>query len=157
MQSLMLHNILVRKKSILDQFRGGLSILGLLDEIESCPQLFEDCFVHKDEVSNESVASCLHFTANEDEGADRVFQMLQTFIRNSSPDDLDNFLRFVTGSRSSGTCIRPRRITVSCAAANSIFASTCLLDLKLPNHFDSFRAFESSMRSVIKGNTFTSG
>ena len=80
----------------MDQFRGGLSILGLLDEIESCPQLFEDCFVHKDEVSYESVASCLHFTANEDEGADRVFQMLQTFIRNSSPDDLDNFLRFVT-------------------------------------------------------------
>ena len=74
MQSLMLHNILVRKKSILDQFRGGLSILGLLDEIESCPQLFEDCFVHKDEVSNESVASCLHFTANEDEGAERVFR-----------------------------------------------------------------------------------
>jgi len=157
MQSLMLHNILVRKKSILDQFRGGLSILGLLDEIESCPQLFEDCFVHKDEVSNESVAGCLHFTANEDEGAGRVFQMLQTFIRNSSPDDLDNFLRFVTGSRSSGTCILPRRITVSCAASNSIFASTCLLDLKLPNHFDSYKDFESSIRSVIKGNTFTTG
>lgn len=34
MQSLMLHNILVRKKSILDQFRQDLSILGLLDEIE---------------------------------------------------------------------------------------------------------------------------
>ena len=109
------------------------------------------------EVSNESVAGCLHFTANEDEGAGRVFQMLQTFIRNSSPDDLDNFSRFVTGSRSSGTCILPRRITVSCAASNSIFASTCLLDLKLPNHFDTYKDFESSIRSVIKGNTFTTG
>ena len=157
MQSLMLHNILVRKKSILDQFRGGLSILGILEEIERCPHVFEGCFVHKGEVSNESVANCLHFTATEDEGAERVVQMLQTFIRNSSPDDLNDFLRFVTGSRSSGTCILPRRITVSCAAANSIFASTCLLDLKLPNHFDSYRDFESSMRSVIKGNTFTTG
>lgn len=53
MQSLMLHNILVRKKSILDQFRGGLSILGLLDEIQRSPQLSEDCFVHKEEVNNE--------------------------------------------------------------------------------------------------------
>ena len=96
--------------------------------------MFEGCFVHKDEVNNESVANCLHFPAIEDEGAERVFQMLQTFIQNSSLDDLNDFLRFVTGSRSSGTSILPRHITVSCAAANSIFASTCLLDLKLPNH-----------------------
>ena len=157
MQSLMLHNILVRKKSILDQFRQGLSILGLLDEIERSPQLFEDCFVHKDEVSKESVAGCLYFADSEDEHAERVFQMLHTFIRNSSPSDLDDFLRFVTGSRSSATCILPRRITVSCAPTNSIFASTCLLDLKLPNHFDSYKDFESAMRSVIKGNTFTTG
>ena len=73
------------------------------------------------------------------------------------PDDLDDFLRFVTGSRSSATCIQPRRIAVSCAATNSIFASTCLLDLKLPNNFDSYKDFESAMRSVIKGNTFTTG
>ena len=101
MQSLMLHNILVRKKSILGQFRQELSIVGLLDEIERSPQLFEDCFVHKDEVSNQSVADCLNLAASEDEGAERVFQMLHTFIRNNSPDDLDDFLSFVTGSRSS--------------------------------------------------------
>ena len=157
MQSLMLHNILVRKKSILDQFRRGLSIVGLLDEIERSPQLFEDCFVHKDEVSYQSVADCLNLAASEDEGAERVFQMLHTFIRNSSPDDLDDLLTFVTGSRSSATCILPRRITVSCATTNSIFASTCLLDLKLPKHFDSYKDFESAMRSVIKGNTFMTG
>jgi len=80
MQSLMLHNILVRKKSILDQFRQGLSMLGLLDEIERSPQMFEDCFVHKDEVSKESVAGCLYFADSEDEHAERVFQMLHIFI-----------------------------------------------------------------------------
>lgn len=96
------------------------------------------------------------FCYHEDVGADRVFQMLNTFIWNSSPDDLDDFLRFVSGSRSSATCILPKRITVSCAATNSLFASTCLLDLKLSNHFDSYKDFESAMRCVIKGNcTFT--
>ena len=132
-----------------------MSILGLLHRIEKSPQLFEDCFVHKDKVSKESVAVCLYFAASEDQLAERVFQMLHTFIRNSSPNDLDDVLRFVTGSRCSATCILPRRITVSCAPTDSIFASTCLLDLKMPNHFDSYKDFESAMRSVIKGNTFT--
>ena len=48
------------------------------------PQLFEGCFVQKDEVSNQSVADCLNLAASEDGGAERVFQMLHTFIRNST-------------------------------------------------------------------------
>lgn len=133
MQSLMLHNILVRKKSILDQFRGGLSAI-----IADNPPIIVliDCFVHKEEVNNESVASCLHFATTENEGAERVFQMLNTFIQNSSPDDLDDFLRFVSDSRSSATCTLPKRITVFFAST-----STCLLNLKLPNHCNSYKDF----------------
>lgn len=98
--------------------------------------LFEDCFVHKEEVNNESVASCLHFATTENEGTERVFQMLNTFIQNSSPDDLDDFLRFVSDSRSSATCTLPKRITVFFAST-----STCLLNLKLPNHCNSYKDF----------------
>ena len=61
LQSLMFHNILVKKKAILDQFRKGLSILGLLDEIQRKPEMFEECFVYQGIVSNDSVASSLHF------------------------------------------------------------------------------------------------
>lgn len=78
MQSLMLHIILVRKKSLLDQFREELSILGLLDEIQRSLQLFENCFVHK-EVNNESVAICLTLLPLRMKVL-RVFQMLNTFI-----------------------------------------------------------------------------
>ncbi|CAH3166093.1 unnamed protein product [Porites evermanni] len=134
-QSLMLHNILVKKKAILDQFRKGLSILGLLDEIQRKPEMFEECFVYQGIVSNDSVASSLHFPASEDKNAQRVFQLLQTFFKNCNADGLDDFLRFVTGTRCSAKSILPRRITVSCESTNSIFASTCLLELKFPNHF----------------------
>ena len=37
LQSLMLHDILVKRKSILDQLRKGLSTLGVLAEIEYNP------------------------------------------------------------------------------------------------------------------------
>lgn len=46
LQSLMLHDILVKRKSILDQLRKGLSTLGVLAEIEYNPSLFEQFFVN---------------------------------------------------------------------------------------------------------------
>lgn len=153
----MLHNILVKKKAILDQFRKGLSILGLLEEMQERPQVFEECFVFQGKISNESVASTLHFPPTEDKDAQRVFQMLLTFIRNCKHDALDDFLHFVTGTSSSAKCILPRRIQVTCESANSIFASTCLLELKLPNHFHSYAEFEVAMNSVIQGKSFTTG
>ena len=99
----MLHNILVKKKAILDQFRKGLSILVLLDEIQRKPKMFEECIV-----SIDPVASSLYLPASEDKNVKRVFQMLQTFVKNyCKADDLDHFLRFVTGTRCSGKSIHP--------------------------------------------------
>jgi len=138
----MLHNIVV-KKTILVQFRKGLSILGLLDEIQREPEIFEGCFVFQGVVSNDSVASSLYFPPSEDKNAQKVFQMLQTFIKNCNADGLDDFLRFVTGTRYSDTSILPRRITVSCESTNSIFASTRLMELKLPNYFGNYAEFEA--------------
>ena len=157
LQSLMLHNILVKKKAILDQFRKGLPILGLLDEIQREPEMFEECFLYQGIVSNDSVASSRPFPASEDKNAQRVFQLLQTFIKNCNANGLDDCLRFVTGTRCSAKTFLPRRITVSCENTNSIFASTCLLELKLPNHFRNYAEFEAAMHSVIGGNTFTTG
>ena len=153
----MLHNILVRKKAILDQFRKGLSILGLLNEIQREPEMFEECFVYQGVVTNDSVDSSLYFPPAEDKNAQRVFQMLQTFVKNCNVNGLDDFLRFVTGTRCTAKSILPRRITVSCESTNSIFASTCLMELKLPNYFRNYAESEAAMHSVIGGNTFTTG
>ena len=107
LQSLMLHDILVKRKSILDQFRKGLSTLGFLAEMEHNPSLFEECFVHQGVLSNDFVISCLHFEESRDleTSGDRVYQMLQTFLRNLCLDALKNFLKFVTGTYMKFPCL----------------------------------------------------
>ena len=159
LQSLMIHDILVKRKSILDQFRKGLSTLGFLAEIEHnlLPSLFEEFFVHQGVLSNDFVISCLHFQESRDleTSGDRVYQMLQTFLRNLSLDGLKNFLKFVTGTSEVSMSNLPHRISVSCHSGDSIFASTCLLELKLPNHFQNYTAFDLAIRTVIEGSSFT--
>ena len=99
----MVHDILVKKKSILNQFRKDLCTLGLLNEMEKNPHLFEECFIHKGKMTQESVANCLHFEDSEDADTERVFQMLQSFVRNTSVQDLEDLLKFITGSHTSSS------------------------------------------------------
>ena len=155
----MVHDILVKKKAILDQFRKGLSTLGLLKEMENNPSLFEDCFIHKGVVTQEFVANCLHFADSEEPEGQRMFQMMQDFVRNSSAEDLQDFLKFVTGSHTASSATLPYHISVSCHDSDSIFASTCLLQLKLPTYFASYSEFEAALKAVIKGKSslFTTG
>ena len=112
----MIHDILVKRKSILDQFRKGLSTLGFLAETEHNPSLFEEFFVHQGVLSNDFVISCLHFQESRDLETigDRVYQMLQTFLRNLSLDGRKNFLKFVTGTSEVSMSNLPHRISVSC-------------------------------------------
>lgn len=85
LQSLMLHDILVERKSVLNQLRKGFSTLGILAEIEYNPLLLEEFFVHKAGLSNDFVLNCLHFqdSCKQNVIDDRVYQMLQTFVKKS--------------------------------------------------------------------------
>ena len=116
LQSLIIYDILVKRKSILDQFRKGLSTLGFLAEMEHNPSLFEEFFVHQGVLSNDFVISYLHFQESRDleTSGDRVYQMLQTFLRNLSLDGWKNFLKFVTGTSEVSMSNLPHRISVSC-------------------------------------------
>ena len=81
--------------------------------------------------------------------------MLQTFLRKISLDGLKKFLKFVTRTSEVSMSNLPHRISVSCHSGDSIFASTCLLELKLPNHFQNYTAFDLAMRTGIEGSSFT--
>lgn len=112
--------------------------------------MFEECFVYQGVVSSDSVASSLYTPPSKDKNAQRVNQMLQKFIKHSNVNGLDDFLRFVTGIRSSAKSILPRRITVSCES------TTCLMELKPPNNLKNYaERFETAMHLVIGGNAFT--
>ena len=102
----MLHDIVVKRKSILDQLRKGRSTLGVLAEIEDNPSLFEEFFVHQGGLSNDFVLNCLHFQDSFKQNVieDRVYQVLQTFVKNLSVHELKNFLKFVTGTSEVSPC-----------------------------------------------------
>ena len=114
-QSLMLHDIVVKRKSILDQLRKGRSTLGVLAEIEDNPSLFEEFFVHQGGLSNDFVLKCLHFqdSCKQNVIEDRVYQMLQPFVTNQPLDELKNFLKFVTWTSEVSLSTLPHRISVS--------------------------------------------
>ena len=62
--------------------------------------------------------------------------------------DLQNFLRFITGS-----CLFPQgpcRINVMFSDDDEgcIFASTCRLQLHVPRHFESYEGFKAAMKAV---------
>lgn len=105
----------------------------------------------------ESVANCLHFDDCEDVDSERVFQMVESFVRNASVQDLEDLLKFITGSHTSTSATLPHRVSVSCHGSHSFFASCCLLQLKLPKYFTSYAEFEVALRVAVegKGSSFT--
>lgn len=148
----------MKHKAILDQLRKGLSILGLQKELERAPDKFEHLFVHKDdEVSAAYVKELLKLPTSSDAQVQHVVQMLYAFLQNSSKDDLLDFLCFVTGSRSSTSMFVPGSIGLSIGNTESIFASTCTLELKLPSSFLTYSQFESAMKAVlnVQGKKYT--
>lgn len=156
MQCLVLHDTILKHNAILDQLRKGLSILGFQKELEKAPAQFEHFFVHSDnEVSPEYVTALLKPPASEDPHVQNVVQMLYKFLENSSKADLLDFLCFATGSRSCTSCLMPGSISLSVGNTDSIFASTCTLDLKLPCGFSNYSQFESTIKAMQKGKKYT--
>ena len=81
--------------------------------------------------------------------------MLLEFINNAKKEVLCQFLCFVTGCKSTTAALRPGCVDVSVEDVSDIFASTCVLELKLPSHFNSSEQFKDCISAVIDSNTFT--
>lgn len=156
-ESLMLHTVLSKKKVVLDQLRKGLQILNVLDEIMKRPRLFENLLSNPNvcDVTPERVISSLNFSTTESCAIrDHILQ----YINECSKQDLQHLLRFITGS-----CLLPQgpcRIDVlfSDDDEGCIFASTCLLQLHVPRHFQSYEEFKVAMKAVSdpSGQAFNS-
>ena len=108
LSSWMLRHPWAKRKSILDHLRKSLSTLGVLVEIEYNPSLFEEFFVHQGGLTNDFVLNCLHFqdSCKQNVIEDRVNQMLETFVKNLSVDELKKFLKFVTGTSEVGRWVQ---------------------------------------------------
>ena len=158
MQCLIIHDTILKHKAIVDQLRKGLSILGFLNELEKAPAKFEHFFVHSgDDVSSDYLKSLFKPPVSVDVQVNNVVQMLYRFIDNATKEDLSKFLCFITGSKSSTSCLIPGSISISVVDADSIFASTCTLELKLPCSFFDYSHFECAIRAMlpIRGKKYT--
>ena len=157
MQTLILHSTVLKHKAALDQFRKGISILGLLRQIEKNPLKLNPFFVHHDE--NISSAFVKKLLKVPDTSLDLVEQsaidMLYEFVDTASKDYLSDFLLFTTGSKINTGALRPECIKMSVENTEGFFASTCLFELKIPACIPSSADFQLSLKSVIRGIRFT--
>ena len=140
--------------------RKGLSILGLLAEVEKLPEKFQPLFVHEDDdVTAEFILSLFRLPGASTPSVKNVVQMLLSYVKNAKKEVLCQFLCFVTGCKSNTAALIPGCVDVIVEDVPDIFASTCLLELKLPSSFSNLEQFEVCMNAVIdtktKPSTFT--
>ena len=75
MQTLIAHDVLVKRKEPLDQFRKGLETLGILDLIKSQPHLMGSYFQNTLGVALtcQQVIECLHFQVKDKDKVAKAF------------------------------------------------------------------------------------
>lgn len=155
-QSIVLYEVLGKRKAALDQLQKGLNTLGVLSEMQRNPQLFECLFVRDHAALTSAVMNKL-FTFPDvlTEKMNLTMSMLAQFVDQSSDDTLALLMQFCTGGKTLPP-IQNFHIAVDFHAENYIFASTCLFSLQLP-YFSSYGLFEAALSSAISslGKSFT--
>lgn len=93
-----------------------------------------------------------------DTSSDPVVQdavnMLHEFI-DTGNRYLSDFLLFTTGSMIAAGGLRSECIKVSVQQTQGFFASTCSFELKVPASIPNSAEFKLVLKSVVKGNRFT--
>ena len=90
-QTLILNSTVIKHKAALDQFRKGISILGLLREIKKNHLKFEQFFVHQDEIIlPEFLKKLLKVPDSSDLAHCTAFDMLLEFIDTATKEELED-------------------------------------------------------------------
>lgn len=113
------------------------------------PKLYEPLFVSGElPLTNTAVLNMLRFPNDLDEEEKITKDLLQNFLHHANRNDLEDFLKFVTGAPSCPS-LGIQNIQVKFTSSNSIYASTCLCEILLPKSFENEELFISSMLSTI--------
>lgn len=111
-----------------------------------CEELFVPS--NKSRLTSTQLVDMLEFPAEICENDRIVANYLKQFLHNVEVEMLENFVLFGTGSTSVPT-FGLAKIKIKFDNTPSIFVSTCLLSLTLPNHFESEEAFSLSLKAFI--------
>eukprot|EP00112_Aurelia_sp_Birch-Aquarium-sp1_P013576 Seg2884.1 transcript_id=Seg2884.1/GoldUCD/mRNA.D3Y31 product="G2/M phase-specific E3 ubiquitin-protein ligase" protein_id=Seg2884.1/GoldUCD/D3Y31 len=154
MQYIMLHDVIGKRVAALEQIRKGLQMLGSLDVMMKNPAIFESFFVYKEtDLSADLLLEKLRFDVFQDE-VPKVKGFLLRYIEEACQIDLERLLVFVTGCKS----LPSKKIDVKVCDETGFFASTCMLQLKIPSGFENFSDFKDGLNVMIRntGKAFTS-
>ena len=84
-QSIIIHDGISKPKILLDQFREGLSVLGLKEQMARHSGVFKPLFVpDTDSIHAKDVVSCLTFPASMEEGEANTSDYLKEFLQNAT-------------------------------------------------------------------------
>lgn len=148
-QSIIIHDVIGRRKMVLDHLRDGFKALGFGQKMEKYPDVFEPLFVPTaKKLNGTDVLSAIYFPLSLSEEQATTKKWVEEYLQDAKVDKLNNFLVFTTGA----PCL-PKfglgRIRIEFDNVASIFASTCLLKLTLPNSFTDKTTFMVAMDGAI--------
>ena len=157
-QSIVMYEVISKRKMALDQLRNGLTTLGVLDEMSKHPNLFERVFTFKPvKLTPATVKDCLKYPNELSDRAQESKMMMTRFVNQSSSARLMQLMQYCTGSKMMPS-VQNFAINVNFHAENYISSSTCTFTLLMPDHFPSYGLFELSLNSAFcsSGKSFTS-
>ena len=159
-QAVLMYEVISKSKVALDQLQSGLKILGILDEMQRYPQLFESVFTFKSlEITSDAVNSYFKYPGELSGQEQSVKSMITRFIDQSSCErlmQLMQVMQYCTGSKSIPT-VQSFQINVAFHSEGYIHASTCTFSLSMPNCFTSYGLFDAAFDAAISssGKSFT--
>ena len=99
-QSVVMYEVISKRKMALDQLRKGLNTLGVLDEMSKHPHLFESVFTFKPvELTPAIVKECLKYPDELSDQAQETKMMMNRFVDQSSSARLMQLMQYCTGSK----------------------------------------------------------
>ena len=143
MQAVLRYIVLTKQEVVLDQFREGLKLLGVLDQITAHPKLYEKLFVAVAVYDTTDDLDRISF-ANPD-GNSHLVTYFEGYISSKGSEDLHKFIIFYCSE-----CVLPTPpIKIGFYFRESFFMSTCSFKLDCSNAFTSFEDFESAFEAAI--------
>ena len=89
-QAVLTHIVLTKRKVVLDQFRKGLKLLKVLDQITADPKLYEKLFGAVNEYDATDVFNKISFV--NPEGYNYLVTYFERYIRGKGSEDLRKFI-----------------------------------------------------------------
>eukprot|EP00794_Sanderia_malayensis_P004248 gene4248-4813_t len=145
MQSLIYHDVIGKRVAALEQMRKGLKMLGVLQVVQSNPQIFEPLFVFREkQITADTLQEKLSFPNLNTDYQDAYNHFIR-YLKNASSKELEMFVQFCTGSK----MLPMQRIKVLFGGNSGFFSSTCLLQITIPAGFKSYEEFSVAVHSVV--------